>query len=231
MPLSPPSDDETPRPPSCQRPQALIHPPPPGIGREITRQLLLRPTTTVVATVRNPADPTAASLPALPTGPDSTLVLVQLAEPADYAALAPTLAARGITTIDVAVANAGAATGFHTVLTTTPDDAAADMAVNAAAPLRLFQTVWPLLRPASGGGGKMVFMSSSLGSIAGLDEESLTGVGYGMGKAALNFLAKKIAVDLKGEGVVVGILHPGYVVTPATKLIFRGSGGTWMVVC
>ena len=131
-----------------------------------------------------------------------------LSAPADYTALPAALAAQGVTALDVVIANAGAASGWHAVLGTTPEDAAADMDVNAAGPLRLFQAAWPLLQ-ARGPGAKIVFMGSSLGSIGGLEQESLTGVGYGMAKAAVHYLAKKIAVDFKAEGLVVGILHPG----------------------
>ena len=93
------------------------------------------------------------------------------------------------------------------MLDTSPEDAIQDMAVNGAGALRLFQAVWPLLQ--RGTGKKIVFMSSTVGSIGTLEQESLTGVGYGMSKAAMNYLAKKIAVDFKKQGLVVGMLHPG----------------------
>lgn len=48
-----------------------------------------------------------------------------------------------------------------------------------------------------------------MGSIAGLDEENFPSLAYGMSKAAANYLAKKISVDFKEQGLKVGIIHPG----------------------
>jgi NAD(P)-dependent dehydrogenase (short-subunit alcohol dehydrogenase family) len=56
--------------------------------------------------------------------------------------------------------------------------------------------------------GKFVYVSSTLGSIGILDQESMPGVAYGMSKAAGNWFVKKVSVELKGQ-VVAGVLHPG----------------------
>jgi NAD(P)-dependent dehydrogenase (short-subunit alcohol dehydrogenase family) len=56
--------------------------------------------------------------------------------------------------------------------------------------------------------GKFVYVSSTLGSIGILDQESLPGVAYGMSKAAANWFVKKVSVELKGQ-VVAGVVHPG----------------------
>ena len=50
---------------------------------------------------------------------------------------------------------------------------------------------------------------------------------YGMSKAALNYLGAQLAVDLKQDGVAVGMFHPGWVRTkiggPAGQLSPRES--------
>jgi NAD(P)-dependent dehydrogenase (short-subunit alcohol dehydrogenase family) len=45
------------------------------------------------------------------------------------------------------------------------------------------------------------------------DNSSGGGYGYRMSKAALNMAGKSLAVDLKGAGIAVAILHPGMVRT------------------
>ena len=45
------------------------------------------------------------------------------------------------------------------------------------------------------------------------DNTSGGGYGYRMSKAALNMAGKSLAVDLRGRGVAVAILHPGMVKT------------------
>ncbi len=46
--------------------------------------------------------------------------------------------------------------------------------------------------------------------------------GYRMSKAAVNMAGKSLAQDLKGDGVAVALLHPGFVRTDMT-------GGNGMV--
>jgi NAD(P)-dependent dehydrogenase (short-subunit alcohol dehydrogenase family) len=99
------------------------------------------------------------------------------------------------------------------VLDTDPEvDMLRDFEVNAVGPARLFRAVWPLLEGSGGGGGggqkRFVLITSSLGSIGTLDVESMPGVAYGMSKAAANWWAKKVSVELTGR-LVVGIIHPG----------------------
>ena len=84
--------------------------------------------------------------------------------------------------------------------------------VNALAPLALSTALTPNLVE----GAKVVFLTSRLGSIT--DSLSGSGYGYRMSKAALNMAAKTLSVDLKGQGIHVGILHPGSVKTSLNKL-------------
>lgn len=80
--------------------------------------------------------------------------------------------------------------------------------VNALAPLALTRALLPNLAK----GGKIVMVSSRLGSIAGTTAD-IPDVGYRMSKAALNMAGKLIAETLKPEGIAVLMVHPGYVRT------------------
>lgn len=86
--------------------------------------------------------------------------------------------------------------------------------VNALAPLLITDA----LRDRLGKGSKVGLVTSRMGSIE--DNTSGGGYGYRMSKAALNMAGKSLAVDLKGAGVAVAILHPGMVKTD----MIRGHG-------
>ena len=57
----------------------------------------------------------------------------------------------------------------------------------------------------------IALQSSRMGSIA--DNGSGGGYGYRASKAALNAIGKSLSLDLKDKGIVVVILHPGWVKT------------------
>ena len=65
-----------------------------------------------------------------------------------------------------------------------------------------------------GSGSKVGLITSRMGSIA--DNDSGGSYGYRMSKAAANAAGKSLAIDLKSQGIAVGILHPGYVRTDVT---------------
>ena len=82
--------------------------------------------------------------------------------------------------------------------------------VNALGPLR----VTTALRPQLAAGGKVVLITSRMGSIT--DNSSGGMYGYRASKAALNAIGASLAQDLRGDGIAVGLLHPGYVRTDMT---------------
>lgn len=186
--------------------------------------LLLRPATTVVATVRDVSHPTAQSLSSLTISPDnSKLIIFPLdveATDINYTSLQTRLAnEHGISRLDIVIANAGASPEFKSILDTSVDAARYCFEVNGAGPLQLFQACWPLLENNinlnSNGEKKkrtkFVHISSTVGSVGCLDEEHYPSTAYGMSKAASNWLAKKIGVEFGDKGLEVGIIHPGYV--------------------
>lgn len=82
--------------------------------------------------------------------------------------------------------------------------------VNAIGTLRTVHALLPRLRK----GAKIALVTSRMGSIG--DNGSGGYYGYRMSKAALNAAGVSLARDLKGRGIAVAILHPGYVRTDMT---------------
>ncbi|RCI16429.1 hypothetical protein L249_3120 [Ophiocordyceps polyrhachis-furcata BCC 54312] len=188
-----------------------------GIGRQLVADLVLRPDTTVVATVRDPDSGTSQSLSALPTAAGSRLVVVPLdatREEMAHETLPQRLQENKVERLDVVVANA-AAPALGSVLQTKAASARHCLEVNSIGLLRLFQACWPLLENSDGssGGKRLVLMTSSVASIQGLETEDFPLTAYGMSKAAANWLAKKISVEFRDKGLLVGIIHPGWVQT------------------
>lgn len=79
--------------------------------------------------------------------------------------------------------------------------------VNTLGPLRVTEALLDNMVK----GTKVALVTSRMGSIA--DNTSGGRYGYRMSKAALNIAGVSLAHDLKGQGVAVAILHPGYVAT------------------
>ena len=81
------------------------------------------------------------------------------------------------------------------------------MEINAYAPLRVSEALFPNLKA----GSKIANITSRMGSIA--DNDSGGRYGYRASKAALNAFGRSLAIDLKPKGIAVFQLHPGYVKT------------------
>lgn len=86
----------------------------------------------------------------------------------------------------------------------------AQMQVNAYGPLRVSQACLPALHE----GSKIAIITSRMGSIA--DNDSGGQYGYRMSKSAVNSAGKSLAIDLKGKGIAVALIHPGFVQTEMT---------------
>jgi NAD(P)-dependent dehydrogenase (short-subunit alcohol dehydrogenase family) len=82
--------------------------------------------------------------------------------------------------------------------------------VNTLGPLRVTAALLPRL----GSGAKIAFVSSKAGSIG--DRPSGGMYGYRMSKAALNMAGANLAREIARRGVLVVVLHPGYVATDMT---------------
>jgi norsolorinic acid ketoreductase len=75
--------------------------------------------------------------------------------------------------------------------------------INTLAPVALFQASYALLSRAKE--PKLILISSSLGSITGMDVSP--SLAYGMSKAAANYFVRKVHFEF-GDVVAVA-LHPG----------------------
>ena len=129
------------------------------------------------------------------------------ADGASIAALAARLAG---TRIDLLVNNAGILS--RQTLDHLDVEAIQDQfTVNALGPLR----VTAALRDQLPQGATVGIVTSRMGSMA--DNTSGGSYGYRMSKAAVNAAGKSLANDLKGDGIAVALLHPGWVRTGMTR--------------
>jgi NAD(P)-dependent dehydrogenase (short-subunit alcohol dehydrogenase family) len=175
-----------------------------GIGLELVRLFAARGRDDVLAVCRTPSAELEALAAASPrVRIESGLDLVRDEAPQ---ALAQRLAGR---TLDVLVQNAGVLT-VETLDALDVQAIRTQFEINALAPLRLTHALLPNLRS----GSKVALITSRMGSIA--DNGSGGYYGYRMSKAALNMAGVSLAHDLRGRGVAVVILHPGFVRTQMT---------------
>ncbi|RYE86210.1 MAG: SDR family oxidoreductase, partial [Myxococcales bacterium] len=186
-----------------------------GIGLEIARQLGQR-NHTVWLGARDAArgDEAVAGLRA--EGIDAHALPLDVTDDASVKAAAATLA-RSSPRLDVLVNNAGVALGGYVPPSqASVEDMRATYEVNTFGPVRVIQAFLPLLIAA--GQGRIVMMSSSLGSIA--EQLDMTSASYGASllaynssKSALNMITVLFARELAAHGIKVNAANPGYVST------------------
>lgn len=168
-----------------------------GIGLELVRQLVARGDTVVAACRRSSPELDRLGV-RVETGVD-----VQ-----DHGSVADFAGRLGDLPVHVLICNAGVL-----VRDTLDDVDLADVLrqldVNAVGPLRVVRA----LRRGLASGAKVGLVSSRMGS---LSDASGGYYGYRMSKAALNMVGVCLARDLRGDGVAVALLHPGYVRTDMT---------------
>lgn len=117
--------------------------------------------------------------------------------------------AEGMGPLDLLVCNAGIYPDKGQPLDTgyPPDMWAEGFAVNVAGVFLTIQTLLPVLR---GARGKIAIVSSIMASQQQAPGGSYI---YRASKAAVLNVGRNLAQDLKGDGVAVGIYHPGWVKT------------------
>ena len=186
-----------------------------GIGREIARQLGQQGFSVWLG-CRDAARGEQAAADLRKEGFDAHLLALDVSNDASVKAAAGTYG-KSNDTLDVLVNNAGVATGGYIAPSEASlDDMRAVYEVNVFGPVRVTQAFVPFLRKA--GQGRIVMMSSSLGSIGEqLDLTSGTyGVnllGYNSSKSALNMITVSFAKELAAQGIKVNAANPGYVAT------------------
>ncbi|WP_340316029.1 SDR family oxidoreductase [Rhizorhabdus argentea] len=174
-----------------------------GIGFELARQHL-EAGDHVFALVRNPAAADRLNALAAASG---GLLTVHAMDVGDDASVKAGAAATGNGHIDLLYNVAGVGGVMTPELDSVDWDAWDDVFnIMVKGPLRVLQAFLPRLDP----GSKVINFSSQVGAstwpYGGL-------YAYAAAKAALGRLMRSVATDLKPRGIIVGIIHPGYVKT------------------
>ncbi len=180
-----------------------------GLGLEWTRQALADGAR-VVATARRPEE--SAGLLALAQGAPAgrlTVLPLDVTDDASVDAAAQAVAAE-VGALDELVNNAGTyGPRGDNALAASPDEVRRILEVNSVGPYRVTRAFLALLR--KGSAARVVFITSKMGSIG--DAPGGSSYAYRMSKSALNMLGANLASDLRGDGIVSVILHPGWVKT------------------
>lgn len=179
-----------------------------GLGRGLAGEYLKRDWR-VIATVRDEAGERA--LKALAGADRLRVERLDVASDADIARLAQTLTEP----LDLLFINAGVM-GEPDMARMSPDAIAHVMKVNAFGPARL---AWALKDRVRADTGVVAFMSTGMGSIG--DNTSGGYDAYRASKAAQNMLARSFWHGVKGRGVTVLSVNPGWVRTD-----MGGAGAT-----
>lgn len=176
-----------------------------GIGLEFTAQCLARGDR-VIATCRSLA--TAGVLQGMCNSkPELTILELDAGDVGSIAALPHQLKGEAV---DIFINNAGVYgprdSAFGKVEAQQWLDA---LQVNTIAPLLLTQALIENLR--KGKDRKLLYLTSKMGSIA--DNGGGGHYVYRSTKTALNSVVKSLSVDLREEGFIPAVLHPGWVQT------------------
>ncbi len=175
-----------------------------GLGLEFVRQLLARGDS-VIACCREPDSAKALQELVGAAGDRLTVRALDVTDPAAIDDLPDDLP-----TVDVLINNAGIAAAEEAFGFFDAGTMARVLFVNSVAPMLVTQAMTPVLE--KGKQPKVVCITSALGSITRAEGLSF-GLSYGMSKAALNMGVKKLASELKGRGIALVALHPGWVQT------------------
>jgi NAD(P)-dependent dehydrogenase (short-subunit alcohol dehydrogenase family) len=168
-----------------------------GLGLEFARQYSAEGWT-VIVTARDPG------------GASELRGLGVRVEPLDMTDLAAVRAFAGQldgVTLDLLIANAGISGPGGGADTVDGNGWSELFTVNVIAPTLLAGALLPLMAD----GGKLVAISSLMGSIA--DNQGGGSMAYRTSKAALNAAWRTMAIDWKARPVTVAMLHPGWVQT------------------
>jgi NAD(P)-dependent dehydrogenase (short-subunit alcohol dehydrogenase family) len=191
-----------------------------GVGLGLVKTLLTRPSTTVIATVRNDtaAKNLQGELSNVAASKDSTFEVVQL----DFSSSLPPEQIRNaivskVDHVDILICNAAVSPPMTLAAQTPAEDLRTAFEVNTIGPLTVFQGLWPLLQKSAA--PKLINMTSSVGCIT---FQEVPGGAYGPSKAALNWITR--ALHIQNESLVAVALHPGWVRTDMGEFSAREWG-------
>ena len=171
-----------------------------GIGLEFTRQYLASGWR-VIACCRQPEAATALQALACP---ELRVIALDVSDAVAVERLPGQLAGEHL---DVFINNAGIYGERQSLADADWEEWQQVFRVNVIAPLALARALLPLMADH----GKLVFISTKMGSIA--DNSGGGTYVYRSSKTALNQVVKSLSIDLAPEGLSVAALHPGWVRT------------------
>ncbi|MFI6930632.1 SDR family oxidoreductase [Streptomyces sp. NPDC050287] len=182
-----------------------------GIGKEVSRQLAARGHTVIVTARAEDAARKAAE--EIGRGAEALALDVTSAE--DVARVTREVAERH-GRLDVLVNNAAILYDtWQRAVTADLDVVREANETNLYGPWQLTQALLPLLRASAH--GRVVNVSSEAGSLASMGGGTPA---YSVSKAALNALTRMLAAELRGDGILVNAVCPGWVATD-----MGGAGG------
>ena len=165
-----------------------------GLGRALVETYLLRPNHFVIGTVRNLNAPVISELKALPTGPGSHLLLleVDLSTIESATVLSSALETNKIAHLDIVIANAVSMGSKHSAVINDviPNHLTECFEVNTRGTLIIFQATRDLLQKAKE--PKWVSMSTVSASIASINEYVNYFSAYGISKAGKNWITRYV---------------------------------------
>jgi len=176
-----------------------------GIGLEFVRQYAADGAR-ILACARVPGE--AKDLIALAAKSEGRVTVhpLEMTSAASIAHLSEELAGAPI---DILINNAGVYGGDHQTVRDLDFEAwSRTLAVNTIGPLRLLTALLPNLQ--KGKEKKAIAITSGMGSTARHDGSALI---YRSAKAALNNAMRGAALALRSDGIIVVVLHPGWVKT------------------
>jgi NAD(P)-dependent dehydrogenase (short-subunit alcohol dehydrogenase family) len=185
-----------------------------GIGLEVVRQLA-RQGMTVILAARDLEKGKAAAEPLVNEGLPVLARQLDVIDPASIERLAAQVKDE-FGRVDVLVNNAGILYDtWESASNASLDTVHEALETNLFGPWRMSQVFLPLLRQSQQ--GRIVNVSSGAGSLASMGNSTPA---YSTSKAALNALTRQLAAELKGTGILVNAVCPGWVATD-----MGGAGG------
>lgn len=176
-----------------------------GIGLALVRSLAMRGDR-ILATCRDPDE--ATDLKALGASPGLAVEVIAM-DVADPLSIDDARDIVGDRRLDILVNNAGVlGPTRQSTLDMDFEGWLHAFEINTIAPLRVVQAFLPNLRQSDA--ARILTVSSRMGSLAYNRSDRIA---YRSSKSAVNKVMQGLATDLRGEGIAVSVVHPGWVAT------------------
>ena len=180
-----------------------------GIGLSLLNTYLARPNSTVIAGVRDLSNSSSKALRSVNKHPSSIIIIVKI----DNASATDAKDAMNflqsehkISKLDTVIVNAAVQNLiFAKLADVDPEQVQEHKSIKAVGSLVLFQADLPLLQ--KGSQPKFVVMGSAIGSIGGMEKRPFPMSAYGVSKAAVHYLVRKI--HFENEGLIAFAVDPG----------------------